>query len=123
MADAFRSGAGRILALLGDLIDEVHHIGSTSVPGLSAKPKIDIDAVLRSEKLLLEGDRAGARLQAPTPTTAIPMARAWGRLHEAVAHTARDSIFAAPATRRMKGECSSATGCAHIPMMQPPTPR
>lgn len=28
---------------------EIHHIGSTAVPGLCAKPKLDIDAVLASE--------------------------------------------------------------------------
>ena len=29
-------------ALLGDVVRKIHHIGSTSVPGLSAKPVIDI---------------------------------------------------------------------------------
>ncbi|NIA71099.1 GrpB family protein [Pelagibius litoralis] len=33
---------------LGETALEVHHIGSTAVPGLCAKPKIDIDVVLRS---------------------------------------------------------------------------
>jgi GrpB-like predicted nucleotidyltransferase (UPF0157 family) len=31
---------------LGDLLRSAHHVGSTSVPGLAAKPKIDIDAVI-----------------------------------------------------------------------------
>lgn len=32
----------RLLELLGPLADEIHHVGSTSVPGLPAKPIIDI---------------------------------------------------------------------------------
>lgn len=48
-------------ALLGDLLDDVHHIGSTSVPGLAAKPKIDIDAVLRANDFV---PAAIARLRA-----------------------------------------------------------
>lgn len=32
----------RILEVCGDLVTEIHHIGSTAVPGLLAKPIIDI---------------------------------------------------------------------------------
>jgi GrpB-like predicted nucleotidyltransferase (UPF0157 family) len=31
---------------LGTLIKEIHHVGSTAVPGLSAKPVIDLDIIL-----------------------------------------------------------------------------
>jgi GrpB-like predicted nucleotidyltransferase (UPF0157 family) len=38
--------AGGIRAALGDRIMTIEHVGSTSVPGLPAKPTIDIDVVL-----------------------------------------------------------------------------
>jgi len=41
----FRSRSAGIAALLSRPV-EIHHIGSTSIPGLCAKPKLDIDAVL-----------------------------------------------------------------------------
>lgn len=41
-----------LLALLDDLVDAIHHIGSTAVPGLAAKPKIDLDVVLRSDDII-----------------------------------------------------------------------
>lgn len=50
----FQEERGRLLELLGDIIDEVHHVGSTSIAGLAAKPKIDIDAVLRESTHLPE---------------------------------------------------------------------
>ena len=37
---------------LGDLVMRIEHVGSTSVPGLSAKPIIDIDVVIRDRSLL-----------------------------------------------------------------------
>jgi GrpB-like predicted nucleotidyltransferase (UPF0157 family) len=36
----------RITEALGDRVREIHHVGSTSVPGLPAKPVIDIDLVV-----------------------------------------------------------------------------
>lgn len=43
----FEQEADRIKQALGDNCLEIHHIGSTSVPGLSAKPKIDIITVVK----------------------------------------------------------------------------
>jgi GrpB-like predicted nucleotidyltransferase (UPF0157 family) len=40
--DAFRAQAERLRHLLGHAIARVEHVGSTAVPGLSAKPVIDI---------------------------------------------------------------------------------
>ncbi|MEZ5833963.1 MAG: GrpB family protein [Dongiaceae bacterium] len=58
---AFERLRAEIVTRLGDLVLEIAHIGSTAVPGLCAKPKIDIDAVGRSESA---GAEAVARMQA-----------------------------------------------------------
>jgi len=42
----FERLATRIRAALGDTVLELHHVGSTSVPGLPAKPFIDVDLVV-----------------------------------------------------------------------------
>src|ERR671915_1332261 len=40
--DLFRREADRIRATLGERALQIEHVGSTSVPGLAAKPVIDI---------------------------------------------------------------------------------
>jgi GrpB-like predicted nucleotidyltransferase (UPF0157 family) len=42
----FEDEAGRIRGALGDAVLELHHVGSTAVPGLPAKPVIDIALVV-----------------------------------------------------------------------------
>jgi GrpB-like predicted nucleotidyltransferase (UPF0157 family) len=49
----------RIAAALGDLAAGIEHIGSTAVPGLDAKPVIDIDVVIRHAEDL---DEVASRL-------------------------------------------------------------
>lgn len=43
----FEEEAARLKSLLGDELIEVHHIGSTSVPELAAKPVIDLLPLVR----------------------------------------------------------------------------
>ncbi len=43
----FANEAANIQKALGDNCIAIHHIGSTSIPGLAAKPKIDIIAEVK----------------------------------------------------------------------------
>jgi len=53
--------AALIVAALGDLLLEIEHVGSTAVPGLGAKPVIDIMAGVRA---FADGERCVAPLEA-----------------------------------------------------------
>ena len=69
-AERFRREAGRIHAALGDDV-RVEHIGSTSVPGLAAKPIVDILLVLDDpadkDSYLPALERAGYELRVREP--------------------------------------------------------
>lgn len=58
---AFALEAERIKKAMGDNCLEVHHIGSTSIPGLAAKPVIDMIPVVAD---ISQVDEANARMQA-----------------------------------------------------------
>lgn len=51
-AGLFQQEAGRLKEILGDNLLQIFHIGSTSVPGLKAKPIIDIMPVVRDVRLV-----------------------------------------------------------------------
>ncbi|WP_448951273.1 GrpB family protein [Labrys neptuniae] len=51
----FEEISRQMTALLSGLVTEIHHIGSTSVPGLCAKPKIDVDIILQCPSDIPEG--------------------------------------------------------------------
>ena len=56
----FNEERERILAVLAENAFCIHHIGSTAVPGLAAKPKIDIIAeVVDIKRTLLQLSLAG----------------------------------------------------------------
>lgn len=50
----FSELAGRVMTHLGALVLQVEHVGSTAVPGLVAKPVVDMDVVLASPSDLRE---------------------------------------------------------------------
>lgn len=58
--DMFEKEAARIHQALGDNCINVHHIGSTSVPGLAAKPIIDMIPVVRD---ILQVDQVEREIQ------------------------------------------------------------
>src|SRR5271156_1928469 len=51
-AGVFEALRERVAGVLGDTASAVEHVGSTAVPGLAAKPIIDIDVLLASETML-----------------------------------------------------------------------
>jgi len=54
---AFEREAERLRAILGDALVEIHHVGSSSVPGLAAKPIIDMLPVARSIYMIEDATR------------------------------------------------------------------
>lgn len=46
--DVFQALRQQVAAILGDTASAIEHVGSTAVPGLAAKPIIDLDVVVRT---------------------------------------------------------------------------
>jgi GrpB-like predicted nucleotidyltransferase (UPF0157 family) len=46
-AETYRREAEQLRLVFGSLLIDIHHIGSTSIPGLSAKPIIDMMPIVR----------------------------------------------------------------------------
>jgi GrpB-like predicted nucleotidyltransferase (UPF0157 family) len=78
----FEQLRGFVLPVLNDLIVTIEHVGSTSVPGLAAKPIIDIDVVVSTLSGVL---------------TAIQRLSTIGYIHEGDLGTAGREAFIPPA--------------------------
>lgn len=52
----YARAADEVRTLLGDALISIHHVGSTAVPGLAAKPTIDLLAVVTSGEAVDEHD-------------------------------------------------------------------
>ncbi|WP_457581296.1 GrpB family protein [Ensifer canadensis] len=55
---AFAALSKHLASLLGSTVIAIDHVGSTAVPGLAAKPIIDIDVTLRGPEALAAGRAA-----------------------------------------------------------------
>lgn len=54
----YEEEAARLTPVFGAALAAIHHIGSTAVPGLSAKPEIDILVVVRADEALADWTRS-----------------------------------------------------------------
>lgn len=61
-AAEFAAEAARIRAALGDLVVAIEHVGSTALPGVPAKPVIDLVVGVRQLDLGPDGERVMRRL-------------------------------------------------------------
>jgi len=61
-ADDFTKIKGELCEALDNLALRIEHVGSTSVPGLSAKPIIDIDVVIKDMSVFDDVKAAFAKI-------------------------------------------------------------
>ena len=95
-AQDFEKIASEIWEALGELALRIEHVGSTSVPGLSAKPIIDIDVVIRDYSLF---DAVAAPWMASAIATKVISASPDGRLSLMTARSTCGSIICTCARR------------------------
>lgn len=96
----FEEQKRRILELIGDMVANIHHVGSTSIVGLCATLKIYIHAVLHRDALVAD---AIVRVKSVHDYTfhGDPMMTACGPSPKITAPTARGFICAVRTTPRM----------------------
>ena len=118
----FEAQKRTILSIVGDMVEDIHHVGSTAVEGLCAKPKIDIDTVLRGHELIPEAIERikphGYAFQGE------PYNDGDVGLHPGPRLIRRAALSSAgQATPRTASACIFAIICVPIPTLPPPTAR
>ena len=89
----FAAICAELTPVLGDRITRIEHIGSTAVPGLAAKPIIDLDIVMRDRAVLPEiVARLAAMGYVHTGDQGIPEREVFKRRESTVAHPVLDGI-------------------------------
>ena len=51
-ASEYRLAADQLMGIIGDNIIEIHHVGSTAIKGIAAKPILDIAIVIKNVEIL-----------------------------------------------------------------------
>jgi GrpB-like predicted nucleotidyltransferase (UPF0157 family) len=119
---AFEKIRDRIRPALAELAAQVEHVGSTSVPGLAAKPVLDIDVLLRNPSDLPEAIRRLARIgYEHEGEKGIPTRHAFRAHHPGPAHhlyvcTSRDAEFSRHLALRdfLRAHPSETAAYAHV---------
>ncbi len=108
--DWFAREEERIRLALGDRVLRLEHVGSTSVPGLVAKPRIDILLVVAApaDEAELRPGAASRRLHAAHPRAALARAPDVQR----PGHGGEPPRVSVRTPRRSSACCASATACA-----------
>jgi GrpB-like predicted nucleotidyltransferase (UPF0157 family) len=81
-AAAYDELAARILAALGERVLGLEHVGSTAVPGLAAKPVIDVDLIVADA-----GDEAAWLPDLESAGFVLVIREPWWQEHRALSHT------------------------------------
>src|SRR5215217_1335020 len=120
----FKEERARIEGAIGPWVEEIEHIGSTAVPGLAAKPVIDIMVGVRS---LEDSSALVGRLEAigyeyvPEFEQQMPFRRYFRKLRGG----GEPTRYTSSRGRSRSGgtdTCSSATTCGHTPRSPKGTP-
>lgn len=104
----------RIHRALGTQALRIEHVGSTSVPGLAAKPIVDLIVTVEDpadESIVPAMEAAGYQLRVREPGTACSVRPS----------AMSTSMYGATPIRRSRAICASATGFASPPRIGTPT--